>query len=88
MLFYFMAAVHTSAIKYSTITVQRKYVVGEILISAASGNLAYVIDVTVTCALVHGSSRLAANLKMSDISGDSCRQLNSIFWCLRSERKK
>jgi len=31
MLFYFIAAVHTSAIKYSTITVQRKYVGGEML---------------------------------------------------------
>ena len=32
MLFYFIAAVRTSAIKYSTITVQRKYVGGDMLI--------------------------------------------------------
>ena len=32
--------------------------------------MAYVIDVMFTCVLLHGSSRLAANLKMSDISDD------------------
>ena len=47
-----------------------------------------VIDVMFTCALLHGSSRLAANLKMSDVSGDSYHQLNSIFCCVRSESKK
>ena len=41
-----------------------------------------------TCALLHGSSRLAANLKMSDVSDDSYRQLNSIFCCVPSESKK
>ena len=55
---------------------------------AATGNLAYVIDVMFTCALLHGSSRLAANLKMSDVSDDSYHQLNSIFCCVRSESKQ
>ena len=39
MLFYFIAAVRTSAIKYSTITVQRKYVGGDM--SICRGNRQY-----------------------------------------------
>jgi len=58
MLLYFILAVRTCATKYSATTLQRKYVGGDVLISAATGNLAYVIyDVMFTCALVHGSSR-------------------------------
>ena len=65
MLFYFIAAVRTSAIKYSTITVQHKYVGGDMLICRGNRQFGLhntVIDVMFTCALLHGSSRLAANL--------------------------
>ena len=39
MLFYFIAAVRTSAIKYSTITVQRNYVGGDMLICRGNRQL-------------------------------------------------
>ena len=72
------------------ITVQRKYVGGDMLIFRGNRQfgLRNVIDVMFTCALLHGSSHLAANLKMSDVSDDSYHQLNSIFCCVRSESKK
>ena len=88
MLFYFIAAVHTSAIKYSTITVQRKYVGRDMLICRGNRQFGLRNRLMFTCALLHDSSHLAANLKISDVSDDSYRQLNSIFCCVRSESKK
>ena len=57
MLFYFIAAVRTCATKYSTITLQRKYVGGDMLI--CHGNRQFGLrnnNVMFTCALVHDSS--------------------------------
>ena len=59
MLFYFIVAVRTCATKYSTITVQRKYVGGDMLICRGNRQfgLRYIgHDILFTCALVHASS--------------------------------
>jgi len=66
MLFYFIAAVRICATKYSTITVQRKYVGGDMLI--CRGNRQFGLrNVWRNVYMCTFAWQFAANIKMSDI---------------------
>jgi len=66
MLFYFIAAVRTWATKYSAITVQRKYVGGDMLI--CRGNRQFGLRNRRNVYMCTSAWQFAENLKMSDVS--------------------